>query len=268
MKRSVILCILAAALLLNGCSSRSAAAAVTPEADNSASGSQEFGQALLTPLSSAIDSVRSEGTTQQPAGIGAPDGAAVPKASPEAGSEWMLMLVNADHPIGGDYEPELEDVQNGYRMDARVAPVMRRMISDAAAQGVQLLVCSAYRPYASQERNFNAKVTEYQAMGYGLEDARAATLRLIAAPGASEHHTGLAADIVTPAYQGLDDGYAETAAAKWLLANAADYGFILRYPREKQQITGIDFEPWHYRYVGEKAAKEIMDAGICLEEYV
>ena len=76
--------------------------------------------------------------------------------------------------------------------------------------------------------------------------------RYIAPAGGSEHQTGLAVDIVTPSYQILDDGYANTAAAQWLLENAADYGFILRYPRDKAEITGIWFEPWHYRYVGRK----------------
>ena len=86
-------------------------------------------------------------------------------------------------------------------------------------------------------------------------------------PGTSEHETGLAADIVTPSYQRLDAGYAGTKAAKWLLENAASYGFVLRYPEDKTEITGIDYEPWHYRYVGVEAAKEIMAQGLCLEEY-
>ena len=94
-----------------------------------------------------------------------------------------------------------------------------------------------------------------------------ATARLIAVPGTSEHETGLAADIVTPSYQRLDAGYAGTKAARWLLENAASYGFVLRYPEDKTEITGIDYEPWHYRYVGVEAAKEIMAQGLCLEEY-
>lgn len=85
--------------------------------------------------------------------------------------------------------------------------------------------------------------------------------RYIAPAGGSEHQTGLAVDIVTPSYQILDDGYANTAAAQWLLENAADYGFILRYPRDKAEITGIWFEPWHYRYVGREAAGTIMERG-------
>lgn len=190
-----------------------------------------------------------------------------PEEPPLELEEWALILANYDHDIR-EYEPELEEVQNGYRMDVRVAETARQMIADAAEQGVSLLVCSAYRPYSSQERNFNNSVNTYLSMGYSQDQAVAATARLIAYPGRSEHQTGLAADIVTPAYQGLDDGYAETEAAKWLLENAADYGFILRYPADKTEITQINFEPWHYRYVGLDAAKEIMENGLCLEEFL
>lgn len=188
--------------------------------------------------------------------------------SPIPEGDWKLLLVNDRHTISEQFEPELEEVQGVYKMDARVAPVMRQMIADAKNQGVDLMVCSAYRPYSSQLRNFEASVARYIQAGYSREQAETETLRLIAAPGSSEHQTGLAADIVTPAYQSLDDGYAETAAAHWLKANAAGYGFILRYPSDKTEFTHIDFEPWHYRYVGEEAAREIMSQGICLEEYL
>lgn len=182
--------------------------------------------------------------------------------------DWKLLLVNDRNTISESFEPELEVVQGVYKMDSRVAPIMRQLIADAKSQGIDLMVCSAYRPYSSQLRNFEASVSSYMQAGYSRENAEQATLRLIAAPGSSEHQTGLAADIVTPSYQGLDDGYADTDAAKWLKANAASYGFILRYPKGKEDSTHIDFEPWHYRYVGEEAAKEIMDKEICLEEYL
>lgn len=257
-------------MFLSACSSRAAkTSAVVDSAQDVASSSYidpELGEPRLNPLQTpsgeaAVGETPIDGASDHEAPESSDTGVAPENA-------WALILVNASNPIDPDYEPELEYVQNEYRMDVRVAPIMRQMIDDARTQGVELLVCSAYRPYTSQERNFNAKVSEYQAMGYGIDDARAATLRLIAAPGASEHHTGLAADIVTPSYQGLDDGYANTAAAKWLLENAPGYGFILRYPKDKTDVTGINFEPWHYRYVGVDAAKKIMDAGLCLEEYV
>lgn len=181
----------------------------------------------------------------------------------------LLILVNAQHPMSEEYAPlELEKVQDDYQMDARAAGPMRQMIADAREQGVELKLCSAYRTRARQQVNFQNSVRNYMTMGYSEEQSVMATARLIAEPGTSEHETGLAADIVTPDYQGLDEGYADTAAAKWLLENAASYGFILRYPADKTEITGIDFEPWHYRYVGARAAQEIMAQGLCLEEYV
>ena len=184
------------------------------------------------------------------------------------GKDNLLILVNAQYPMSEDYAPlELEKVQGDYQMDTRAAGPMRQMIADARAQGVELLLCSAYRTRARQEVNFQNSVDTYMAMGYSEDQAVMATARLIAVPGTSEHETGLAADIVTPSYQRLDAGYAGTKAAKWLLENAASYGFVLRYPEDKTEITGIDYEPWHYRYVGVEAAKEIMAQGLCLEEY-
>ena len=104
--------------------------------------------------------------------------------------------------------------------------------------------------------------------GYSKEDARRVAATIVAVPGTSEHHTGLAMDVVTPSYQRLNSGYANTDAAKWLKANAAKYGFILRYPEDKTEITKIIFEPWHYRYVGVEYASFIMSEGICFEEFI
>ena len=106
------------------------------------------------------------------------------------------------------------------------------------------------------------------ARGYGEEKAREEAATSVAYPGTSEHNLGLAVDIVARDYQILDDKQADTAEARWLEENCWKYGFILRYPTDKTDITGIIFEPWHYRYVGEEAAREIMERGICLEEYL
>lgn len=224
-------------------------------ADHSPSGEQTPG--------SEEGSLEEEQEEEMPPEKEAPGKAVMPE-----NGDWSLILVNYNHAIDEKYAPEMEEVPGGYSMDARVAGVMKQMISDAKDQGISLMVCSAYRPYSSQQRNFNNSVAQYVAAGYSQKDAETETLRLIAAPGTSEHQTGLSADIVTPTYQGLDDGYANTAAAKWLKANAAEYGFILRYPKDKTAYTKIDFEPWHYRYVGVDAAREIMSQGLCLEEYL
>lgn len=242
-KRIVVICVLSA-VLMTGCASRTVAADTESIRHD-------------PPPAGALSGKAPEEPVSEPEYVPpVPDG------------QWKLLLVNDTHTISEDFEPELEEVQGIYKMDIRVASIMRQMIADAKAQGVDLLVCSAYRPYSSQQRNFEASVTRYMQWGYSREQAETETLRLIAAPGSSEHQTGLAADIVTPSYQALDDGYAETDAARWLKANAASYGFILRYPQDKTEITHIDFEPWHYRYVGEEAAREIMSRGICLEEYL
>ena len=258
MKRIVSMAL--AVALLAACTPRSAGtpnhSAPQPEKQAASSERSEPSSRI-----SEIDSSETAGSL--------PEGAIPSAAKPEEGTEdWMLLLVNAQNGIDADYEPELAEVQNGYRMDVRAVPALQRMIADAAEEGVDLLVCSAYRPYSSQERTFNNSIQTYLAQGYSQADAYAMTAAYIAVPGYSEHQTGLAADIVTPAYQTLDSGFAETAAAKWMAAHAAEYGFILRYPKDKTEITGIAYEPWHFRYVGETAAREITDAGICLEEYL
>ena len=115
---------------------------------------------------------------------------------------------------------------------------------------------------------FNRKINQYKAKGYDDNEAYNIAKTIVAIPGTSEHNLGLAADIVTPSYQTLDEGFAQTEAFRWLSENAADYGFILRYPKGKGDITGIIYEPWHYRYVGQAAAKVITEQGICLEEYL
>lgn len=191
-------------------------------------------------------------------------------AEPSPEDEWALLLVNADHPIEREFCPELEVIQPGepYQADARIVDDLRAMMETARQDGVDLLICSAYRSYDQQAYNLQRSKEGYLQAGYSPKQAAVIAGRYIAPAGGSEHQTGLAVDIVTPSYQILDDGYANTAAAQWLLENAADYGFILRYPRDKAEITGIWFEPWHYRYVGREAAGTIMERGLCLEEYL
>ena len=186
----------------------------------------------------------------------------------EAGELENLLLVNAEKPVPDGYAPELYPVSGAYQMDADAAGSMLWMLYDAAAQGVDLMVVSAYRGTERQRQNFNNKVQEYISLGLSEEEAVEVTSQWIAPPGTSEHETGLAADIVTPGYQMLNHGFAETQAAKWLAAHAPEYGFILRYPEDKTEITGITYEPWHFRYVGKRAAREITERGVSLEEYL
>ena len=189
-----------------------------------------------------------------------PEVPAGPVTPPKAGEEWAVRLVNWENPLPMDYEPAYEVVQNRFVMDSRAAPAARQMIADAWAQGVTLVVNSAYRPYSAQQRVYDAQYQEYLAQGYSQQDARLLTESYVAVPGHSEHQLGLAMDI-----SAVDDG---KGSEDWLSIHAPDYGFILRYPADKTEVTRTAYESWHYRYVGTPIAREITDQGLCLEEYL
>ncbi len=182
--------------------------------------------------------------------------------------EYYLLLANAENPLPQDWSIQTEEVQNGYEMDKRAAPAMREMIQAAKEDGVELMLCSAYRSVEKQQQLFDRSQQAYMAQGMSEEEAYAKTATETAIPGTSEHQTGLAADIVTPTYQMLDAGFADTPAGQWLSEHAAEYGFVLRYPQDKQEVTGIIYESWHYRFVGKTHAKLMKESGLCLEEYL
>lgn len=186
----------------------------------------------------------------------------------EKAERFSLLLCNKEQKLPADFEVETEEVQGSYRLDARIADIASLMIDDAASEGIDLLVCSAYRSAEKQTTLFNNMVADYINQGKSEAEAKELTAIAIAEPGTSEHQTGLAADIVTPSHQTLDPAFAETPAGKWLLDNAWKYGFILRYPEDKVDITGYMYESWHFRYVGPLHAKLIKDKGMCLEEYL
>ena len=186
---------------------------------------------------------------------------------PEEEGAWQLILVNPWNELPEDFEVELARVDS-YQVDARIVESLGRMFADAKAAGINLTLCSGYRTTEYQQTLFERKKDEYMQSGMNEQEAVAATSAWIAIPGTSEHHTGLAVDIVTPDYQTLDEGFANTSAFAWLSQNAHLYGFVLRYPANKEEITGIAYESWHYRYVGKEAAAEILQAGYCLEEYL
>lgn len=182
---------------------------------------------------------------------------------------WNLLLVNGDHPIPEDFAPpELTRLRNGQSIDAKVYPSLQRMMDDARAEGLQPLICSSYRSEETQNRLYRQEVQSWLAQGYAQEEAEEKAAAWVARPGTSEHQIGLAVDIVDISYQLLDNEQEHTAVQLWLMEHCADYGFILRYPTDKSALTGVGYEPWHYRYVGEEAAREIMGGGLCLEEYL
>lgn len=181
---------------------------------------------------------------------------------------WKLILVNPWNKITEGYEVALTQLKDGEAVDERCYPDLQNMMDDCRAAGLEPIICSSYRSQEKQEKLYNNKVERLMNQEYSLEEARIEAGKSVAVPGTSEHQLGLAVDIVDKAYQNLDENQEKTAVQRWLMENSWKYGFILRYPNEKSNITGIIYEPWHYRYVGKEAAKEIYDQGICLEEYL
>ena len=182
---------------------------------------------------------------------------------------WNLVLINRDHPLPEDYTaPELTQLANGHAVDSRVYPELQRMMDDAKAAGVHPTICSSFRTWDKQEYLFQNKIRRLTNAGWDPATVEQEAARWVARPGTSEHQAGLALDIVDKSYTALDHKQETTAAQKWLMAHCAEYGFILRYPTDKEALTGVGYEPWHYRYVGVEAAKAIMEQGICLEEYL
>ncbi|MBQ2279479.1 MAG: M15 family metallopeptidase [Clostridia bacterium] len=178
------------------------------------------------------------------------------------------MLVNQWNPIDRNYEIDLIELNNGHSIDRRAYPDLQDMMDDARAEGLKPILCSSYRSNQKQRDLFANQVNKYLAYGMTEEEAEAEAAKWVAIPGTSEHHTGLAVDIVALDYQLLDEGQQNTPEQQWLRENSYKYGYILRYPPDKSDLTGINFETWHYRYVGKEAAKEIYEKGICLEEYL
>ncbi len=184
-----------------------------------------------------------------------------------SGAAWNLILVNDYNAVPAGYEQNTVMVSvSGGQMDQRAAESYRRMLADGAAYDIRGV--SLFRPQSLQESLFTREVNKWKGQGYGQQEAERVANTIVKRPGYSEHNTGLAADVGGSGNYSLNQDFENTAAYKWLIAHCADYGFILRFPKDKEEITGVIFEPWHYRYVGTEAAKEIMSRGLCLEEYL
>lgn len=187
-------------------------------------------------------------------------------------NQWYLKLVNGKNPLDEDNLPEITTapVQGGvYMVDERIIDDLEEMLSDAYSDGRTPMVCSAYRDWDTQTVLFQNKIARVkQEKGLTGEAAETEAATVVARPGTSEHQLGLAVDITASTYTKLDEGQMKTEDQQWLMENCWKYGFILRYPVGSTEITGVIFEPWHYRYVGKEAAKEITEQGITLEEYL
>ncbi len=181
----------------------------------------------------------------------------------------LLTIVNPWTPMQEGYVPELDTVVEEYRMDARCAAVCWKMMQDCRSTGVCFpMIVSAYRTQEYQQMLFDNKVVRVQLEHWcSVEEAEELAAKEVAYPGTSEHQLGLAADIIDETYQYLNEWQETTRTQLWLMEHCADYGFILRYPTGTSDVTGIIYEPWHYRYVGVKFAKEITNMGVTLEEY-
>ena len=181
--------------------------------------------------------------------------------------DWKIVLVNKQHPIPEDYSFELGTISGSMRCDERIITPLLDMLKGARTDGVNLIVCSPYRDLDRQTMLFSNKVGRYMDGGLSYMDAYNLASQAVTVPGSSEHQIGLAVDIITDGYSSLDEGFGDTAAGKWLAANSSKYGFILRYPDGKENITSIEYEPWHFRYVGVDAATVITENDLCLEEF-
>lgn len=194
----------------------------------------------------------------------APTAAALSADELNAGDGWMQLLVNSFNAIPDGYAPtELTELSNGQSVDKRIYPSLQSMFDDARAQGVYPVVSSGYRTAKQQQSEMDDKIQEYIDDGKSEDEARALAATYVAQVGYSEHEAGLAIDIVAKANKSDDD-----TVWAWMKEHCAEYGFILRYPEGKEGVTGMSYEPWHFRYVGVEAAQKIMGAGITLEEYL
>ena len=181
---------------------------------------------------------------------------------------WNLLLVNPWNPLPEDYTFTRRELSGGHSVDERCYPDLQAMMDACREEGLSPLICSSYRSQEKQESLFQNKVERLMGQGMNREEAETEAAKSVAVPGTSEHQLGLAVDIVDVNNQNLDKTQEDTAVQQWLMAHSWEYGFILRYPSGKSGLTGIIYEPWHYRYVGKDAAREIYEAGVCLEEYL
>ena len=176
---------------------------------------------------------------------------------------WNLTLVNQWNPLPEDYTVELTELANGQKVDIRIYPDLQQMFDDARAQGVHPFVREGYRTAQQQQAILDERIQEYLNAGYSQEEAIEAARDWVALPGTSEHELGLAVDINADVTLSSSEEVYD-----WLAKHAHEYGFILRYPEGKEELTGISYEPWHFRYVGLEDAQKIYTQGICLEEYI
>ena len=185
-------------------------------------------------------------------------------------SDKRLMLVNANLPLTEEPPPELAvaDDATGVSLEAEAAAAYREMAEAAKQDEIELVLTAGYQDAAARQSAYEAAVQSYRESGCSEEEAAARAVTVQPAPEASEYATGYGADILAVDSMEKDTGFADTRAYEWLEAYAAEHGFILRWPQERQAATGMVFEPWHWRYVGVENALAIRASGLSLEEFL
>ncbi|MDR1703807.1 MAG: M15 family metallopeptidase [Clostridiales bacterium] len=193
----------------------------------------------------------------------------------EFNSSGLLMLVSQGHEVESDYKPEkIQDIAKAARsakaeipLRPEAAEAYLAMCEAMKAEGIPVpYAVSGYRTYDLQATLYKNKTASYKSQGLSEAEAKKKAATVVAPPGSSEHQTGLALDISVDG--SLDEDFADTKAGKWLAENSWRFGFVLRYPDDKSDITGIIFEPWHFRYVGAAHAAVMKENDWCLEEYI
>ena len=220
---------------------------------------------LVTGISMILKGTHTEASTQPVAAVSQIQAASVAPAKSQPASQanvidpnsWMLRLVSSKHLLPENFTVETVSVGDS-----------NKKVNACNSEGHHLVLCSGYRDVAYQTGLYNQQVRTEEKKGLDEEKARAAAATVVEVPRGSEHNLGLAIDFGSISNQRIDETFDEEPESQWLKDNAWKYGFILRYPQNKQAITGVEYEAWHYRYVGKQAAKDMHERNICLEEYL
>ena len=222
-----------------------------------------------TPSSEAAPvSSEAEPSSSEAASSSEPPVSLSAKAEVTTERDWRLMLVNPDNILPENFSVDLTMTKYGYEVDSRIVDDVTALIEGAAKDNVKLLICYGYHTLEQSQQLFEKQLRKQRSYGLSEEAALAEAKRWVAPPGTSDHHTGLALDIVTPEHQVLNHAFYNTPAGQWMAEHSWEYGFVIRFPEDKQEITGITYEPWHLRFVGKEHAAEMHKNNECLEEYV
>ena len=231
-------------------------------------------ESLAQPAESLVQAASTlpDAPVQQPAENGAQQSTLTAAQAQAILDDPRMILVNRAHPITEDYPVETKECGSATAINktlqTEAAEAFLSMQAAAAKDGVDVRMQSGYRSVSYQKKLYDDKTQYYRNKGLSEAAAREKAAAIVNPPGCSEHNCGLAADLNSPEHTTLDTGFADTAAFRWLCENAEQYGFILRYPKEAESVTGITYEPWHWRYVGAENAALLNQSGLCLEDAV